>query len=137
MNIFIELKQLKEIRIIGRGFVCLFYAHFRADTIFQQALLFTHQMALFSQYFIFLTRIFTASILHMAAGCVCFLLICKLFNYTLTHPGSRSKFGEPDDSMYIPSREQQEQSDYPYSIIIIARKRSVCQLNTFKRGKFN
>lgn len=47
-NIFVELKQVEEISITGRSFVCLFYAHFRVDTIFQQALLFTHQMAIFS-----------------------------------------------------------------------------------------
>lgn len=48
-DIFIELRQLEEIRITGRGFVCLFCAHFRADSIFQQALLFSHQMSLFFQ----------------------------------------------------------------------------------------
>lgn len=100
-NIFIELRQLEEIRITGRGFVCLFCAHFRADTIFRQALLFSHQMALFSQYLIFLTYIFTESILHMERGWECFLLICQIFNYALTHPGISAKSGAPDDSMCI------------------------------------
>lgn len=100
-DIFIELRKLEEIRITGRGFVCLFCAHFRADSIFQQALLFSHQMALFFQYFIFLTYIFTASILHMERGWECFLLICQIFNYALTHSGIWAKFGAPDDSMCI------------------------------------
>lgn len=104
-NIFTKLKKLKEAGIAGRCFVCLFYSHFRAETISQQSLLFTHQMDLCLQLFIFLTHIFTGSVLNMAAGCICFLLACKIFSYTLCQPGIQPKYGYADDSVCIPIKD--------------------------------
>lgn len=90
------LTKVTEISIVGRSFVCLFVLW-----PFQSRHNFSTSFAVhapdgffFPQYFIFLIHIFTASILHMAGGCVCFLLICKISNYTLTPPGSWPKFHE-------------------------------------------
>lgn len=42
---------------------------------------------------LFSSHTFALQVFCTSAGCVCFLLTCKIFNYMLSHPGIWTKFG--------------------------------------------